>query len=250
MLRVLIFITSIFIHLVQADSLETFTADYNIYYGNYKLGEGVYQLTQLNNERYNLSFNSSMSFLIFSDKREVDVEFSHQNNKVTPYSYIHKRKGSGNDYIDITSFNRQDNIIFAEHKGKIFKTEYDDSIFDALSAQLQLMLDLKRGVKKPSYKILEANKVKERFFEFIKEETIQINNKSYRCVMYHVINKKKKRRTEMWFSIDHNYQPVRMSHFDKNMKKFNADLTNFSFDSIEKYTVLKEVSGEITTTEL
>ena len=208
-------------------TLEAFTADYNVYYGNLKLGEGVYTLRQLNNTLYNFSFKSDMHFLIFTDKRSVSVDFDYLNGQVLPRIYTHKRSGTGTDYIDVVTYDKTSNQIHSEHKGEVYQQEYDALIRDGLSAQLQLMLDLKLGEKNPSYKILELNRVKQRNFSFVKEETITVLGKEYRCVMYQMVRDKKKRRTQMWFSIDHNYQPVQLIHFDKKRKKFNAELRYF-----------------------
>lgn len=211
--------------LVSAQALDDFTAEYDVLYGNIKLGKGVYTLRHLQNDTYNFQFISNMRFLIFSDKRRVDVDFNYADNQVLPIRYTHKRSGTGVDYIDVVTYDKNTNKIHSVHKGEVYQQEYDELIRDGLSAQLQLMLDLKRGLKTPSYKILEMNRVKERYFEFVKEETITLDEKEYRCVVYQVVRDKKKRRTVMWFSIDNNFQPVKMIHFAKDKKKFNAKLT-------------------------
>jgi hypothetical protein len=138
-----VFVFFSFITFVRADSLKPFIADYNVYYGDFKLGEGEYQLKQLQTDIYNFRFNSQLRFLFISDKRNVDVDFRFQDNQVLPMRYTHRRSGSGSDYTDIVIYDKANNNINSEHKGEIYEQEYDSLIRDALSAQLQLMLDLK-----------------------------------------------------------------------------------------------------------
>lgn len=212
----------------RAEELDNFTADYNVFYGQLKLGEGVYILRQLQNNTYNFSFKSNMRFLIFSDKRRVDVDFNFIDGQVQPIRYTHKRTGTGPDTVDVITFDKVSNKIVSEHEDGTYQQEYDALIRDALSAQLQLILDLEKGVKKPSYIILDDNRVKQRHFEFVDKVTITVSDEEYHCVVYQLTRNKKKKRTKMWFSIEHNYLPVQMIHFDKNKKKFNAELTFFA----------------------
>ncbi len=223
-------------------TLEAFTADYDVNYGDLNLGKGVYTLRHVHDNIYNFSFVSNMRFLVFSDKRRVDVDFTYLNGQVLPRRYTHKRSGTGTNYIDLVTYDQVNNKIHSEHKGEVYEQAYDNLVRDGLSAQLQLMLDLKRGIKKPSYIILEANRVKKRAFEFIKTETITVSGVEYQCVLYEYIQRKKNKRTQMWFSIDHNYQPVQMVHLSKDKKKFNAELTNFKIDSPKTLVTTMDVS--------
>ncbi len=243
---VLFFILAGLVMPSYAEPLDEFVADYNVYYGDYKLGEGVYTLTHIEDDEYLFNFKSKMRFLlVFSDKRDVDVSFEYKDQQVLPIKYTHNRKGTGRDYVDLIEFDRSKNQIHSEHDDEIYQQNYDAEVRDGLSAQMQLFIDLQQGNKTPSYPILEANKVKRRYFEFVREEEVEVHGRKYNTVVYQVVRDKKKRRTMMWFSVDHNYQPVRMVHFDKDKKKFNAELTYFGFkqDKVAK-GVEKELEKE------
>jgi len=214
-----------------AQALDEFVAEYNVYYGDLKLGEGVYTLSQLEDDEYMFNFKSKMRFLIFTDKRDVGVRFKYQDNQVLPIKYTHDRTGTGPDYADLIDFDRDKNRIVSEHDDEVYQQTYDAAVRDGLSAQMQLFVDLQQGHKSPNYPILESNRLKHRYFEFVRKEKIEIDGTPYNTVVYQLVRDKKKRRTVMWFSEDHNYQPVRMVHYDKEKKKFNSELTSFRFEN-------------------
>lgn len=209
------------------DSIMPFKAEYKVYYGDLKLGTGEYQLKQVSLDQYIFSFKSRMRFLIFSDKRAVESTFNYKDSVMVPLRYRHDRKGSGPDYYDEIDFQSKAGTITSVHKNKSVDIAYDRSIRDGLGVQLQLILDLQHGNKHPKYLILENNKVRERAFEYIGEEVLTINQNTYNCVLYQVVRDNNKRRTQMWFSPEHNYQPVKLAHFDKDKKKFNAELVSY-----------------------
>ena len=212
-----------------AAQLKDFDAEYAIYYGDFKLGEGEYHLRRKPSGLYAFSFHSEMQFLIFSDRREVSSELNIINGQAVPNHYQHKREGTGKDYLDEIIFDVESGIIKSSARDDFQEFDYDAQVKDALTAQLQLFLDLRKGSKSPSYMILESNKIKRHYFEFIRQETIRIKDQAYNTVVYQVVRDKKKRRTVMWFSVDHQYQPVKMVHFDRDKKKFNAELSAFNF---------------------
>lgn len=218
-------------------AIPSFQADYKIYYGGMHLGEGRYTLKKnALSDAYQFNFSSQLSFLIFSDKRQVQSTFTLHNNQLQPIRYSHERTGSGPNYLDTIKFDNYSGRISSTHKNTTIELNYDKLIRDGLTVQLQLMLDLQRGAKKTSYPILDDNKLKVRKFVNLGMETLTIDSKTYRCIKIEVSRRNSKRKTQMWFSPAHNYQPIQMTHFVKNKKQFNAHLVN--------YTILNAASSK------
>ena len=214
---------------IARTEIPSFQADYKVYYGDMHLGEGRYTLKKnvLSNV-YQFSFSSQLGFLIFSDKRQVQSSFTYNNNQLLPIQYSHERTGSGPNYLDTIKFDRHSGHISSTHKNKTIELNYDKLIRDGLTVQLQLMLDLQRGIKKTNYPILDDNRLKVRKFVNLGMETLTIDNKTYHCIKIEVSRRNSKRKTQMWFSPAHNYQPIQMTHFVKNKKQFNAHLINYT----------------------
>lgn len=229
MLRLLLLVFIVLSVPIYAKPINGFVAKYDVYYGDYNLGTGRYELEHIKDEQYKFSFESKMRFfLVFTDKRWIETEFKLKNNQILPIRYAHKREGTGPDYNDVIEFDVAGNQIRSMHKNDAYEQDYDALIRDGLSVQLQLVLDLRRGVENPKYLILDENKLKEREFEFIKEETLEIEGQEYQTVLYQVVRDSGHRKTQMWFSVKHDYQPVMMAHFNKEKKRFNARITSYT----------------------
>ncbi len=213
---------------LQPGMVPDFAAEYDVYYGDYHLGAGRYELERTGLETYQFRFASKMRFLLFfSDKRWLKTDFSFRDNQIIPHYFWHKRRGTGKEYTDEITFDAKAKHIKSVHKEALFDLDYDAMVKDGLSVQLQLMLDLRRGLKQPSYKIIEQGSIDERQFAFTGEDTIEIEGIEYQCVVYEIVRDNKNRSTQMWFSPQHNYQPLMMAHYSKKEKKFNARLKYF-----------------------
>lgn len=214
--------------------LGTFSAEYEIYYGDYSLGHGRYHLQNTDNGRYRFSFDSKLRFLLlFTDERKIVSEFRLDNHQVTPIFFALKRAGTGPNYKEDISFDRDSSEIRSQYKEESISIDYDAEIRDSLSIQLQLLLDLRRGYEYPQYVLMEKNKLQKLNFERIKEETIEVAGKLFRCVLYQVSRRNKNLKTRMWFAIDHNFQPVLMAHFNNDKKRFNARLISYQEEQQE-----------------
>ena len=234
-MRTLVFLVyAVFLQPVFAAGLQEFTADYKIFYGDIHLGKASYRFSQTGADSYRFDFASELSFLIFSDRRTVNSELRFDDTRLLPSYYSHDRKGTGRDYFEEIRFDRSENLIRTTYKNEIKEYEYEEDIVDGLTVQLQLMLDLQRGVTQPKYKIIDVNRIREREFSFVGEETIDIQNQQYHSVIYQIVRDNNKRTTQMWFSPERNYLPIQMVHYSKGKKKFNAHLVNYeAFDRPE-----------------
>jgi hypothetical protein len=225
---------ALFIQPLCAAEIQEFTADYEIYYGEILLGKANYRFSNPKDNYYRLDFVSDLRFLIFSDERVVSSELIYEDPHLLPSYYSHDRKGTGRDYFEEIRFDRLENVIHSAYKKESKEFVYEKDIVDGLTVQLQMMLDLQRGIKQPKYKIIDVNKIREREFSFVGEETINIQNVDYHSVIYQVVRDNNRRKTQMWFSPERHYLPLKMVHFSKGKKKFNARLVNYSeFDSKE-----------------
>jgi hypothetical protein len=210
-----------------AAELQQFEADYEILYGDIHLGKANYRFTHTGDKHYRFDFASELRFLIFRDERVVSSELSYEDGKLRPRYYSHDRKGTGRDYLEEIHFDETESVIRTSYLKETREYPYENDVVDGLTVQLQLMIDLQRGIRQPKYKIIDANQVREREFSFVVEETIQLQGEDYPSVVYQVVRDNNKRKTQMWFSTGRDYLPIQMIHFSKGKKKFNAHLTGY-----------------------
>ncbi len=217
-----------------AAEIQEFSADYAIYYGDIHLGKANYRFSHSKENYYRFDFTSDLSFLIFWDERIVSSELVYEDQHLLPSYYRHDRKGTGRDYLEEIVFDRSNNRIRATYGKESKELDYEKDIIDGLTMQLQLMLDLQRGIEQPRYKIVDFNRLKEYEFSFAGAETINIQDVDYDGVIFQVVRNHERRKTQMWFSPERNYLPIKMVHFSKGKKKFNAHLANYiEFDSAD-----------------
>lgn len=212
---------------LPANELQQFTADYEIFYGDIRLGKANYRFSHVQDQHYRFDFVSDLSFLIFWDDRIVSTELTYEDSRLLPLYYSHDRKGTGSDYFEEIRFDRSENVIRSTYGEEQQEFAYEKDVVDGLTVQLQLMLDLQRGIQQPRYKILDVNRIREREFSFVGEETITLANEDYHSVIYQVVRDNNRRKTQMWFSPERNYLPVQMVHYSKGKKKFNAHLVRY-----------------------
>jgi len=212
---------------LHASELQPFIADYEIFYGDIRLGKANYRFSHTQDEDYRFDFVSNLRFLIFSDDRVVSTELSYEDSQLLPRYYSHDRKGTGRDYFEEIRFDHSKNLIRSTYGKESQEFAWEKDVVDGLTVQLQLMLDLQRGIKRPKYKILDVNRIREREFSFVGEETIKLADEDYHSVIYQVVRDNDRRKTQMWFSPERNYLPVQMVHYSKGKKRFNAHLVKY-----------------------
>ena len=217
-----------------AAEIQEFSADYEIFYGDIHLGKANYRFSHSKDNNYRFDFASDLSFLIFWDERIVSSELVYEDQHLFPSHYRHDRKGTGRDYLEEIVWDHSNKRIRATYGKESKELDYEKDIIDGLTMQLQLMLDLQHGIEQPRYRIVDFNRLKEYEFSFAGAETINIQDVNYEGVIFQVVRDNERRKTQMWFSPERNYLPIKMVHFSQGKKKFNAHLVNYiEFDSVD-----------------
>ena len=188
---------------LYAADIQEFSAQYEIFYGEIHLGKANYRFSHKNGNSYRFEFDSKLRFLIFWDQRSVSSDLVYEDQRMLPSQYRHDRKGTGRDYREEILFDRPNNRIIATY-----------------------------GIERPSYRIVDFNKLKTYEFSLVGTEVLNIQGRDYESIILQVVRKNERRKTQMWFSTERNYLPLQMVHFSKGKKKFNAHLVNYTeFDS-------------------
>jgi hypothetical protein len=182
-----------------AADIQEFSAEYEIFYGDIHLGKANYRFSHVKDNDYRFDFASELRFLIFWDERVVSSDLVFENQHLRPSYYRHDRKGTGRDYLEEIVFDHSNRQIRATYRKESKVIDYEKDIIDGLTMQLQMMLDLQRGVEHLRYKIIDFNKLKEYEFSFAGSETINIQDMNYDSVMFQVVRDNERRKTQMWF---------------------------------------------------
>jgi hypothetical protein len=223
-----LFVIALCMQSLYAAELQEFSAEYEIFYGDIHLGKANYRFRHVDGNSYRFEFSSNLRFLIFWDQRSVYSDLVYEDGQLRPSYYRHDRKGTGHDYLEQIIFDPAGKQIVTTYEKDEKELEYEADIIDGLTMQLQMMLDLQRGIEQPSYRIVDFNKLKTYAFRPAGKEVLNIQDRDYETVMLQVVRKSEKRETRMWFAPERNYLPMQMVHFSKGKKKFNAHLVNYA----------------------
>ncbi|MGL4714047.1 MAG: DUF3108 domain-containing protein [Shewanella sp.] len=209
------------------------TAEYQVNYGDIKLGKAKYTLPSAEDGVFKYRFDSDLSLLLLTDVRHILSEFTQKDTQLSPLRYIQQRQGVGPNYTEQTAFAKAQGFIHTRYKDEKGKFTYDDKIFDPLMVQLQFRLDMLAGKEVLDYKMIKDNEVDEYKFQVIGKERMNIGSGSYNTVKIEVVREnKKKRQTFFWMAPDLAYLPVRLTHFEKGSKQLDIMLLNYHFDEV------------------
>ncbi|MCL1076844.1 DUF3108 domain-containing protein [Parashewanella spongiae] len=204
------------------------TAEYRVLYGSIDLGKARYTLDKIN-DQFNYKFESELSLLVLSDRREVSSEFVVTNDHVNPIRFFHEREGTGSDYQAQLVFLKSQEKVYGKYKHEKLEFNYANDLYDILSVQVQLRLDLANKKEDLNYKIIKSNKISDYQFNIVGTEVININQRNYQTIKLMVERKKKKRQTLIWLAPELAYLPVKLTHSKKGKKQLEVQLLNSSF---------------------
>ncbi|EKE76169.1 DUF3108 domain-containing protein [Gallaecimonas xiamenensis] len=148
-----------------ASSPATYDATYKILRKGKALGVGTRSLSWVG-DHYELKNASDLRWLIFTDQRQEASTFTVEDGQILASHYEYSRSGTGPDESDVLDFDG--NTVKSGGAG----IEVQGTVFDPLSYQQQLALDLAAGKDKVNYRVVKELKEKEYRFEVVGEERI------------------------------------------------------------------------------
>ena len=222
------------------------TAEYEVNYGNIELGKARYQLPVTESNVYQYRFDSDVSLLVLSDRRNVRSDFIKDGEQLTPMRYTHERKGTGPSFQEQAAFAKEQSVVHSRYKDERAKLPYTDILYDPLMVQLQFRLDLAKGKKDLHYAMVKEGEIDEYNFRIVGKERMNIESGSYETIKIEVVRDSKKRQTFFWMAPDLGYLPVRLTHFEKGSKQLDIKLLNYQFS--EPAQTVKSLPVEAKTT--
>ena len=219
-----------FSSLVSANAIKPFTAQYDLFRQGDKYGQGERKLAELENGRYSLQLSSKIEWLIFSDERTELSEFFYQDDKITPYSYLYDRTGTGKD--------KQLSINFAEDK-KVYVSpkpkksdlpeSWQDNWRDEMTLHLQIQQDLIDGKSKFEYQMLsKTGRLRTYEMEVIGKEIIATGAGRFEAVkVSRIYEEGKQTQLYAWFIPELNYTLSRLWRIKKGVEQYNLVLASY-----------------------
>ena len=215
---------------VFANAIKPFQASYDLFRQGDKYGEGQRVLTELGDGRYSLELSSHLEWLIFSDDRTELSEFYYQNNKITPFSFLYSRTGTGKDKQLSISFAENQKLYVSPRpkKAKLPET-WQDNWRDEMTFHMQVQQDLMDGKTSFEYEVVnKSGSLRQYKMEVIGKETIVTGAGKYEAIkVSRIYEEGKQTQLYAWFIPELNYTLSRLWRIKKGVEQYDLVLKEY-----------------------
>ncbi|AZZ93594.1 DUF3108 domain-containing protein [Hahella sp. KA22] len=184
-------------------------------------GTAVRELKQLEDGSWSYNFDVN-SFIVDINER---VNFQWVNDYIRPTNYSYERSGWVKDKKATVDFDWTKMSVRNNVENKPWSMTIPEQTLDKLSYQLQLRLDLAKGITDLTYKVADGGHLKEFVFSVIGEEKLDTRLGKIDCIVVEKVRKPDSdRQTRLWFAKDWNYLLVQMVQIEPDGEKYEIYL--------------------------
>ena len=214
-------------HLIPA-----YRATYSVLHKSDPVGKAVRELSYLENDRIQYSYETDISWLIFSDKRQEAAVVTIDNNKVIPNKYSYQRQGTGPDKSYQWHYDLLNKKATNLNKNKQITLNHTQGLLDKLSYHLQNRIDL---INNPTQKrfvysvIGSKGTIKNYEYQYDGEEELILPYGLIKTIRLKREITEKKRITYVWFAPDLDYLLVKIYQVKSGAEQFEAQLSKLDY---------------------
>ena len=213
--------------------IKPFTATYSVLHKSKKVGKGTRKLTYQEDGTVEYSYETDISWLIFSDTRKETSIVTLKNNTVIPQKYEYIREGTGRDKHYVWEFNAQNNTATDLKNDRTVEVDFSQPLQDTLSYHLQHRLKMIAHPEQRQFVypvIKTSGKVKNYVYQYDGEEELMLPYGLIKTIRLKREIIEKKRITYAWFAPELNYLLVKLYQVKAGAEQFEAQLTNLVID--------------------
>ena len=198
--------------------------DYSLYKGKILFGKSSYILSKTDSN-YFFKIKSSTDG-IFKIKKDERLELSNyviNNNKIYPKKYLYSRKKKGKEEELITNF-KTDSTAITVVDGDAKEHSIAKNSLDRLSVQIAFQENMKKGVFESKYNIIDKGRSRIYVYTIHSDDVIDTIFGETNTIVIRRIIENNKRSTLTWYAVDHDYIPVKIEQYRKDVLKFTVYL--------------------------
>ena len=153
-----------------------------------------------------------------TETSSLQIKDPHMAPYLLGYNYSRKDKSKYNQHIKTSWDEQHSATIQTSYRNKRNQLTATHPVWDKLSVQLALMNDIKQAKIHDTlnYKVIDKNAISDYSFEYLGEEKIDINDKTYQTRKLKRIHSSGKRVTIMWLAPELAYLPVAIEQHKDN----------------------------------
>lgn len=208
----LLIIAALCVANVPADDLPpAFRADYIIKKGPFELGRSSRELSYSDNGELVFRTDSQSTGLVslfYTEKIAEVTRMQQVDGRVVPVEYQYQRDGRRKRTIT-QQFDWASGRVTSRVNETVYEFALDENALDQSGYQVNLMIDLAKGVRDISYPVVRKNDVRVYEISHIGNERLETVLGAIDTV---VIQRKEDKVTTMWCAPDLHYLPVKIQH--------------------------------------
>lgn len=222
---------------IKSKEIKPFTATYTLLHKSDPVGTALRQLTYTDNLDKNFPgsksaiyhYETDISWLIFSDKRNETSTLSFDTQKVVPHKYIYNREGTGRDKNYEWHYNYVNKTADDLTRNRTINLLVTEGLQDKLSYHLQNRLDLLNNPeqKRFTYAVINTSgSINNYTYEYDGEEELILPYGLVKAIRLKREVTAKKRVTYAWFAPELDYLLVKLYQVKAGAEQFEAQLSS------------------------
>jgi len=208
-----------------------FAVDYRVKYSVFDADLSLELQARQESNEYRIHATTEargLAKLLRSGKMREQAHFIFDKGNLQSQDYVLDAGGnSENDSAELL-FDHEQHTIASVYEGDSATLPLQDDVYDRISADVVIMMDLRNGRQPRALRIAEKNQLREYTFTFQGEETLEVPAGTYRTVKYLRQRTGSSRSTLIWFAMDANFVPVRMEQLKRGKTNVTSVATGLA----------------------
>jgi len=216
---------------LQAASLPSFTATFQIMRDSLRLGTNEVALTVEENGDYRYESHTWpsgwISWLLKEDLRELSRGIM-DHAGIRPLFYRYMRSGRRTSRTAELTFDWKTSTVVNNVDDSRWEMTIPAGTLDKLATQLGIMLELQNGATGKTFAVADGGKLKQYAFQAIGTETVELPAGSFETVKLHRVGDSTQKQTYIWCAPELHYLPVRILQRNEDQSEYRRELEDFS----------------------
>jgi hypothetical protein len=216
---------------LQAASLPSFTATFQIMRDSLRLGTNEVALTVEENGDYRYESHTWpsgwISWLLKEDLRELSRGIMDPAG-IRPLFYLYQRSGRRTTRTAELTFDWKTSTVVNNVDDSRWEMSIPAGTLDKLSTQLGIMSELQNGATGKTFAVADGGKLKQYAFQAIGTETVELPAGSFETVKLHRVGDSSQKQTYIWCAPELHYLPVRILQRNEDQSEYRRELEDFS----------------------
>ena len=216
---------------LQAASLPSFTASFQIMHDSLRLGTNEVTLAVEDNGDYRYESHSWpsgwISWLLKEDLRELSRGIM-DHAGIRPLFYHYRRSGRRTTRTAELTFDWNASTVVNNVDDSRWEMTIPAGTLDKLSTQLGIMRELQNGTTEKTFAVADGGKLKQYAFQAIGTEIVELPAGSFETIKLKRVGDSTQKLTTIWCAPELHYLPVRILQRNEDQSEYRRELENFS----------------------